>query len=89
MSSTPIPPWIRDLGDLTRSGCERRVHRWLESLSRPKETSVSDELRQRLNHRLELLRDEITEARRAGLSWSTIGAMVGLAPDSVRALHAE
>ena len=89
MSSTPIPHWIRDLGNLSSSAREMRVRRWLRSIAHSKETLPTDELKQRLNRQLELLRDEIAEARWAGLSWSAIGAMVGLAPDAVQTIHAE
>ncbi|HEY3140319.1 MAG TPA: hypothetical protein VGJ86_04280 [Acidimicrobiales bacterium] len=86
MSSTATPHWIRNLPN---SVLEMRVGRWLRSIARPSETSPSDGLKQRLNRQLELLRDEIASARRAGLSWSTIGTMVGLAPDTVQSIHAE
>jgi hypothetical protein len=89
MSSTPIPHWIRDLGNLPRSAHETRVRHWLKSITHSSETLPNDDLKQRLNHRLELLRDEIAEARRAGLSWSTIGTMLELAPDAVQTIHAE
>ena len=46
-------------------------------------------LEQGLKRQLELLRDEIAQARSAGLSWSAIGAMVGLHPDVVRSIHAD
>jgi hypothetical protein len=43
----------------------------------------------RLQRQLELLRDEIAEARRAGLSWATIGALVDVPADVVRTIHDE
>jgi hypothetical protein len=89
MSSTAMPNWILNLRDLRSSVRKLRVSRWLDSITRPTETSPSDELKQRPNRQLELLRDEITEARRAGLSWSAIGAMVGLAADTVQSIHTD
>jgi hypothetical protein len=46
-------------------------------------------LEQRLKRQVEFLRDEIAEARRAGLSWATISALVGVPTDVVRTIHDE
>jgi hypothetical protein len=68
-----------------------RTRDWLRHLSgrRTDLASSAGELKRRLNRQLELLRDEIAQARRAGFSWNSIGAMVGLEPDTVRSIHAE
>jgi putative NADH-flavin reductase len=50
--------------------------------------SVSS-LERRLKRQVEFLRDEIAEARRAGLSWATISALVGVPADVVRTIHDE
>jgi hypothetical protein len=68
-----------------------RTRDWIRHLSerRTDIASSASALKQRLNRQLELFRDEIAQARRAGFSWSSIGAMVGLEPDTVRSIHTD
>lgn len=79
------------MGSTKGTGSTDRTRDWIRHLSerRTDIASSASELKRRLNRQLELLRDEIAQARRAGFSWSSIGAMVGLEPDTVRSIHAE
>jgi hypothetical protein len=66
-----------------------QVRQWFGQLVGSRKKAPLAALEQGLKRQLELLRDEIAQARSAGLSWSAIGAMVGLHPDVVRSIHAD
>jgi hypothetical protein len=83
---TGSPEWIGKMAkNLPRIRTEQ-VRAWFGAR---KPTQPLAALEQGLKRQLELLRDEIAQARSAGLSWSAIGAMVGLHPDVVRSIHAD
>jgi hypothetical protein len=80
------PDWV---GKVTKNLPKIRTEQvwaWFEARKNAQPLAA---LEQGLKRQLELLRDEIAQARSAGLSWSAIGAMVGLHPDVVRSIHAE
>jgi hypothetical protein len=84
--SQSSPDWIGKMArNLPRSIHAENVREWFGR----RKTSPLASLEKGLKRQLELLRDEIAQARGAGLSWSAIGQMVGLHPDVVRSIHAE
>jgi hypothetical protein len=66
-----------------------RCREWLRQLARSDTVSSVASLERRLRRQAEFLRDEIAEARQAGLSWAAIGALVGVPADVVRTIHDE
>jgi hypothetical protein len=62
------------------------VRQWFGQLVGSRKGNPLAGVERGLKRQLELLRDEIAQARSAGLSWSAIGAMVGLHPDVVRSI---
>jgi hypothetical protein len=66
-----------------------RCREWFRQISRSDMVPSVASLEQRLKRQVEFLRDEIAEARRAGLSWATISALVGVPTDVVRTIHDE
>jgi hypothetical protein len=83
---TGSPEWIGKMTkNLPRIRTEQ-VRAWFGS-HKPAQPLAA--LEQGLKRQLELLRDEIAQARSAGLSWPDIGAMIGLHPDVVRSIHAD
>jgi hypothetical protein len=64
-----------------------RCREWLRQLARSDTVSPVASLERRLRRQAEFLRDEIAEARQAGLSWAAIGALVGVPADVVRTIH--
>ena len=87
---TGSPEWI---GKMTRNLPKpirtEQVRQWFGQLVGSRRASPLAAVEQGLTRQLELLRDEIAQARSAGLSWSAIGAMIGLHPDLVRSIHAD
>jgi hypothetical protein len=80
------PEWIgKVVRNLPRPIHTEHVREWF---GRRKASPLAG-LEKGLKRQLEMLRDEIAQARSAGLSWSAIGKMVGLHPDVVRSIHAE
>jgi hypothetical protein len=88
---TGTPEWIGKMAkNLPKPIRTEQVRQWFGQLvGSRKNAQPLAALEQGLKRQLELLRDEIAQARSAGLSWSAIGAMVGLHPDVVRSIHAE
>jgi len=72
-----------------RADRTEQVRQWFGQVVGSRTKAPLTALEHGLKRQLELLRDEIAQARSAGLSWSAIGAMVGLHPDVVRSIHAE
>jgi hypothetical protein len=66
-----------------------QVRQWFGQLVGSRKGAPLAALERGLKRQLEMLRDEIAQARSAGLSWSAIGAMVGLHPDVVRSILAD
>jgi hypothetical protein len=85
---TGSPDWIGKVRYLHKPIRTEQVRQWFGQLVGSRKKPVAA-LEQGLKRQLELLRDEIAQARSAGLSWSAIGAMIGLHPDVVRSIHAE
>ncbi|HEV7757989.1 MAG TPA: hypothetical protein VGO78_03335 [Acidimicrobiales bacterium] len=88
---TGSPEWI---GKMTRNLPKpirtEQVRQWFGQLvGARKGAQPLAALEQGLKRQLELLRDEIAQARSAGLSWRDIGTMIGLHPDVVRSIHAD
>jgi len=83
------PEWIAKVRHLHKPIRTEQVRQWFGQLVGSRTKAPLAALEHGLKRQLELLRDEIAQARSAGLSWSAIGAMIGLHPDVVRSIHAD
>jgi hypothetical protein len=67
---------------------ERR-REWPRQISRSDTVPSFGSIERSLERQVEHLSDAIAEARHAGLSWATIGAIVGVPAAVVRTIHDE
>jgi hypothetical protein len=86
---TGAPEWIAKVRSIQKPIRTEQVRQWFGQVVGSRTKAPLTALEHGLKRQLELLRDEIAQARSAGLSWSAIGAMIGLHPDVVRSIHAE
>lgn len=82
--------WIRHQRGLPYTTIHQQIRRWFSGRTQNEDPASARMIRKhRLRRQLEFFRDEIAEARRTGLSWKAIGAMLDLEPETVRSIHAE